>query len=255
MKIYASKKKNAEIDDLDKWFKLSPPQKKEKHWKDGRSAKEMAKFWLNQSSRNEFKDFVKKTIPDFDYDFIIPEYRSKFDDYPNPRKHDLYIEGKNNTAIITIEGKADEPFGSHEFGTTFIETITEKMKNPTSKALDRMINLYQSYFYSNGDILPIMYQLVYWYASSLGDAIKADIGKFAMVLQEFRSAETAPEKIHKNHSDFEKFIALISEGRYKNIEDRQLLGLITNKFTKCGKSLYVGYYSIDLIDSNSIINA
>ena len=41
IKIYTDKKKEQEITNLDNWTR---PKQKEKHWKDGRSAKELAKY-------------------------------------------------------------------------------------------------------------------------------------------------------------------------------------------------------------------
>jgi len=233
------------IDSLDKWFELCPPMKKEDHWKDYRSAKEMAKFWLNKDNPEEFKRFIQKAIPDFTYDYIIPEFPSNFDSYGSPRKHDLLIADKFSKAIITVEGKADEPFGSEEFGKCLIETIKIKNLKNNSKAFDRMINLYLNYFHSNGYIFSIMYQLLYWFAGSLIDAIKEDTNNFIMVLQEFKSNNTNSEKICKNHNDFENFIEFISEGKNKSIENRQIIGPLMNKYTN-NKNLYIGYYSINL---------
>jgi hypothetical protein len=245
MKIYNGVEKNKEIDSLDKWFELCPPMKKDKHWKDYRSAKEMAKFWLDQNKYDDFQNFIRKAIPDFTYDYIIPEFASTFDTFDSPRKHDLYIVEKFNKAVITVEGKADEPFGSNNFGNQFIETIKTKTENQDSKAVDRMVNLYLNYFHSNGNIFPIMYQLLYWFAGSLIDTIKEDTDNFVMVLQEFKSAKTDPGKLTQNHSDFEKFVNFISEGKYSRIENRQIIGPLVNIYTN-DKNLYIGYYSTEL---------
>ena len=247
MKIINSMGKKLEIDNLDKWFELCPPQKKEVHWKDYRSAKEMAKFWLNQDNCNDFQKFIRKSIPVFNFEYIIPEFESKFDGYPSPRKHDLYISEKSNKAIITVEGKADEPFGNKNFGEYFIKAIETKIENKKSAALDRVANLYLNYFYGNGNILNIMYQLSYWYAGSLVDAIKADTENFIMVLQEFKSNETDSEKIKKNHIEFNEFIEFITDAKYKHIENNEIIGPIAKAYTNDKyKNLYIGYYSIEL---------
>jgi hypothetical protein len=139
-----------------------------------------------------------------------------------------------------VEGKVEESFGNKEFGANFCDTINKKMANKKSNALDRMINLYQNYFHNNGEVLDIMYQLAYWFAGSVVDAIKWDTQNFVMVLQEFRTGSAA-----KNHHEFEKFIDFISRGEYKTIENKQILGPVENEYTN-GKSLYIGYYSTDL---------
>ena len=245
MVIYNNLEESEIIDNLEKWFELCPPMKKEDHWKDYRSAKEMAKFWLKEDNSKDFLKFIQNVIPDFTYDYIIPEFPSNFDSYGSPRKHDLLIAEKYSKAIITVEGKADESFGSEEFGKCLIETIKIKNLKNNSKAFDRMINLYLNYFHSNGYIFSIMYQLLYWFAGSLIDAIKEDTNNFIMVLQEFKSNNANPDKICKNHKDFENFIEFISEGKNKSIENRQIIGPLMNKYTN-NKNLYIGYYSINL---------
>lgn len=194
MKIYTSDTKECEIHNLDEWFTFCPPEGKEAHWKDGRSAKEMAKFWLNKNHCEKFKKFI----------------RPKFDSFKKPRQHDLLISEKNNKTIITVEGKVDEPFGNGLFGENFKKTIDEKISNNNSKSLDRMINLYQNYFKNNCAVLSIMYQLTYWFAGSLHDAIKFDTENIVMVLHEFRNNTAAAEKLQKNHAEFDKFINFIS---------------------------------------------
>jgi hypothetical protein len=232
---------------LDEWFNKCPPEGKEKQWVDTRSAKEMAKFWLDQNSRESFRAFIQQKINGLDYDYIIPEYKSSFDNYGKPRQHDLLIVAKDQKTIITIEGKADETFGTMSFGSNFIDTLNTKLENTNSKALDRMINLYQNYFKCNGNILDIMYQLAYWFAGSLIDTIKHDAQNIVLVLQEFRSESTDDEKLNNNHREFEKFIALMSEGTQKTITNKELIGPIENKYTN-GKNLYIGYYSM-LLDN------
>jgi hypothetical protein len=249
MKIYTSKSKENEIYNLDDWFKFCPPEGKEKQWVDFRSAKEMAKFWTVESNAEDFKAFIKQSFKDFEFDCIVPEYVSKFDSFGRSRQHDLVIMEKHNKVILTIEGKSDETFGDMFFGEKFKETITEKIKNNDSKALDRMINLYHNYFKSNAKTLEIMYQLTHWFAGSLMDAIQFNTQNFIMILQEFQSNLTKAEKLNSNHIEFEKFINFISEGKYSKISNRQILGPINNIYTKDNnfdKNLFIGYYSINL---------
>ena len=253
MKIYSDETKKNEINSLSEWFKLCPPKGGEKQWIDYHSAKEMANFWAGQNRKvnyENFQNFLQKKIKDFDYNYIIPEYKSKFDDYRNPRKHDLFITEKNHKAIITIEGKAAESFGGKEFGIHFVETVLQKIENHKSKELDRMIELYIDYFKSKDDIFSIIYQILYWFAGSVCDAIKDGTDNVVMVLQEFKSNQINSKKQQKNKRDFEKFINFISEGKYKDIEEEDIIGPITNEYTsiagKGKKNLYIGYYSTKL---------
>jgi hypothetical protein len=245
MRIYTSDTRKYEIHDLEDWFKFCPPEGKEKQWVDYRSAKEMARFWLNKDNHENFKRFICRKIDAFEFDYIVPEYLSKFDSFGKPRQHDLLISEKNNQTIITVEGRADEPFGNLTFGENFKNTIDEKLLNGDSKALDRMINLYQHYFKDNSAVLSIMYPLAYWFAGSLIDAIKFDTENIIMVLQEFRSGATTAEKLQNNHVEFDKFIEFISEGEYKTTPDKNIVGPIENQYTE-NKKLYIGFFSVDL---------
>ncbi|MCL1994078.1 MAG: hypothetical protein FWG66_14120 [Spirochaetes bacterium] len=245
MKIYSDEKGKKEISSEEEWFKLCPPKKKEKHWKSERSAKEMAKFWLDPSKREEFQNFIKKAMSAFDCDCIIPEYVSKFDDYRSPRNHDLYIAEKNNRTVITVEGKVDEPFGNNNFEEKLEEAKKTKDNNPNSKKLERLTNLDEKYFHKDSGILKIRYQLLTWFAGAKSDAERANTDNFFMVLQEFKSDATDDKKLQKNHGDFENFIEFISEGKFKSIEAGQILEPIANKYTG-GKNLYIGYYSVNL---------
>jgi hypothetical protein len=74
---------------LEEWFNHCPPKKGKEHWVDGRSAKEMAKFWLDDKKVCDFQSFIRQKIKDFDCDYAIPEYKSQFDSYGSPRQLNL----------------------------------------------------------------------------------------------------------------------------------------------------------------------
>jgi hypothetical protein len=245
MKIYSSETKETEILTVEDWFNYCPPKQKEKHWVDGRSAKEMAKFWMNEKKRNDFQIFIQQAIANFNYGYSVPEYESAFDSYGSPRQHDLLISSADSKTVITIEGKADEPFGKMSFDENFNDAFNKKKQNDDSKAFDRMVNLAENYFKKNEKIKNIMYQLAYWFSGSICDVIKFDAEKVVMVLQEFRSKLTTLENLDRNHQEFEKFVEFISTEQYSSIKNKQILGPINNLYTN-GKNLYIGYYSINL---------
>jgi hypothetical protein len=47
---------------LEEWFEVCPPSKGAEQWVDNRSAKEMAKFWLEQGNYGQFRAFVRQKI-------------------------------------------------------------------------------------------------------------------------------------------------------------------------------------------------
>ena len=104
------------------------------------------------------------------------EHESRFDQYRgNGRMQDMVIWAKNKDLpiAICIEAKVDECFNSY-----VLEAYTsakEKLKrNPNSKAKQRIEDLCSKYY--NGkdieDLSHIRYQLLYYLAGSLTEAIK-----------------------------------------------------------------------------------
>jgi len=245
MEIYTSLENAAtKINNLQDWHNYCPPVRKT-HWKDGRSAKELAKFWLDDKKQKqlEFLGFIQKKLPDFNCGKIVPEYGTAFDNYSNPRKNDLFILEKNSKTLITVEAKVDEPFGD-----IFIEnlgkTIKEKKKNPRSRAFERMIGLYHNYFHDNSAILNIGYQLSYWFAGTIAEAERLEVDNAIMILHTFipPSASTPPnaEKKAIIRKDFQNFFSIISEGK-ETINNGKLIGPIKNVNTN-NVTLYIGWF-------------
>src|SRR5690554_2474033 len=126
MKIYNNK--DREITSFDEWEIYCPPANKNKHWRLKRSAMEMAKFWTNVENQSAFLDFMRKKESNIAFDYAIPELANKFDDYRSPRKTDLCVFGnqEDEKIFISIEGKADEPFGEY-IDKEWISSIFEKI--------------------------------------------------------------------------------------------------------------------------------
>jgi hypothetical protein len=236
MKILKEKGQKAEIKTVEKWFELCPPAKGKAQWQCGHSAKEMAKFWVKTENQIDVENFINSKIPDCKFDYAIPEFSAKFDDYSSPRKDDLRIFSSDGKTIVSIEGKVDETFGKTNFSEELIKSIIKKRDNPNSKLLDRIMGLYYNFFNSNGAVFDIMYQLSYWFAGAISEKEAINI---VLILQEFRK-ENSSKKNSKNHDEFNKFVSLISENQYNQISENEILGEINNQFTN-GKNLYIGY--------------
>lgn len=110
MKINISK--TIKIEDLSDWFRAAPPKGEEKQWKDGRSAKEMARF----ATSKEFPCLIKNVLNECklnDQDFECePEALTTFPPETmgtrGPRNHDLLMIGDD--CVIGIEAKVSESF-------------------------------------------------------------------------------------------------------------------------------------------------
>lgn len=237
------------IDCLHEWFDKCPPQGKDKHWVDGRSAKETAKHWVH-TIPSEFLDLLKP----FNLEFkkCSPEYVSKFDSYNgNGRNHDLLIIGSNQLEediVISIESKVDESFGD-TVSARIIAAESELIKNCNSKALNRINELRKNLFGQiNVNQLLLRYQLLTAVAGTIAEAKDQKVKTAIFIVQTFVSSEINHKKHFENQNDLNCFLNLISESKFTEIKDGDLLGPIripgNNEHISCNVDLFIGKYSI-----------
>ena len=103
------------IHSVDEWALAAKPAKAE-HWQDGRSAKELAKAWINGSGPAALIALLDHdpATADLCIQGAVAEAQTSFDAWPGGRRnHDLLVTGeaRGGKTTIGIEGKADEPFG------------------------------------------------------------------------------------------------------------------------------------------------
>jgi hypothetical protein len=246
MKIYKDITKNIEISSVEEWLEHCPPMNPIKQWVEKRSAKEMAKFWMIIENQNEFFKFLRTNDEGLTFDYAVPEIATKFDNYKSPRKNDLCLFGSSNnqSVLISIEGKADERFGEKLFAQEWISSINEKAQSSNSKKLSRIIELYQRYN-QKSNILQLRYQLTYWLAGSIDEAIRNKIDKVYLIVQEFQSDKTTEGKIAENQNDLHNFIDFVSKSAYRNVEPNKIIGPIRNEFTK-DINLFIGKFLKDV---------
>jgi hypothetical protein len=86
----------------------------EKHWKDGYSAKSLAKCWENAENDfpNEIKEMFAENHLKLEMLLAIPEYQVCLDTKKFPSQNDIFVlaKDKSGLVVIMIEGKVDEPF-------------------------------------------------------------------------------------------------------------------------------------------------
>lgn len=235
---------NCIIKTTDEWFENCPPQKGIKQWVPYRSAMEMAKYWTSKKP-DGISRLINERLRFGEFDIVIPEYESMFDDYKPGRMHDLLILNRTKDSIITVEGKADESFGTNVYLKELEGAIKEKAQKPSSMKFDRMINLYTKYFLNNSEVFNLMYQLVYWYAGTLCDAKKCRAKNMVMLNQVFKSKKTNDRLLNRNNEEYYRFIELISENSYREIGNEEIIGPINNKYTD-GVDLFIAKYVVEL---------
>ena len=206
-------KSNEIIKSVDDWLLFSPPKMKERHWKDYRSAKELAKAWLRTGKPmmpHELKMILQShpLTKNFSPEFAIPEHVTRLDKFSGEhRNHDLIIFGFSGDlkVLISIEAKADESFGKliSEVGSI----------NPKSNIPQRLKLLSNSIFghESDNEVGNARYQLLTGVAGTLIEAKNRGAAMAVFIVHEFISKIVDNKKIERNSKDFSYFVRTLTE--------------------------------------------
>lgn len=193
------------VSTLDDWFRAFPPTGGEVQWKDGRSAKELAKYFINTLPQvpTELEDLLAHfTDSNASFDWLAEEET-------NFAAHGLGLgEGRNHDAVlwneelfVGIEAKADEPFGSLYLDAEY--AAASQNKKGRIEGLSRMIF---------GKDLPedsahLRYQLLTATGAVLLEAKERGLSKALFVVLEFHSEGSySPEKAQQNQTDLLMFL-------------------------------------------------
>ena len=217
------------IFDTDTWFQIAPPMGGAKHWKDGRSAKELARYMTSEYPL--IPKEIEKTLRRFtdesaEFDWTA-EYVTDFQSFGlgkgEGRNHDAFLF--HSDVVVGIEGKADEPLGSQLIGDA-LETASENKKQRIEKMIQMLF----------GDAPEnhknIRYQLVTAAVATLLEANKRNVGKAVLMVIVFKKKGCFSEKkVKANNEDIQRFLDELSAkekdgiysvptayGREKNIE-------------------------------------
>jgi len=253
-------KNGCEILSVEDWFRCAPPKKGLRHWKDGRSAKELARSWFPQRGQpqipheltsllNSHQDTMGTVIYEG-----LPENKVRLDSFKGEtRNTDLVLLGQSNqkAIVISIEAKADEPFDL-----TIAERL-RKAEGSSSNVPKRISLLCRSLFGETVTEFPpladLRYQLLTGMAGALIEAgiQQADVGLF--VVHEFISKEVDSQKVKANLRDFVKFIHLLPGCSNAGIVEGQLIGPIHvpgGEFVPSDIPLYIGKISREISQDN-----
>ncbi|WP_289054308.1 DUF6946 family protein [Carboxylicivirga marina] len=212
-----------EIYSIDDWHQHCPPKEKDIQWKDYRSAKEMAKYWTSKEHQKEFLAFIQNVLPGISFEYAIPEYQTAFDNYRNPRQNDLVIFAlyQDKKVLVSIEGKADEPYGSN-----LVKEELEKARKtfetkPSSNKLERVKELVERFDHLP-ELLNCCYQLLTWLSGSIEEAKRTKIDTIVLISQEFHSNKTTAVNIERNTKDLNRFVNLISNGSISEVRKNEI---------------------------------
>lgn len=237
-----------EIITLKEWREKCPPERGDYHWQDGRSAKELAKEWINNKGKT-LRDLLNQ-CPDFQgINFIkaSPEFETRFDKFGRGRKHDLLIIGEkeNKIVLISIEAKVDESFGNDTVGTYYTKAIIKRLNGTITKVPSRIEGLIQALFKRPypSKIIHLQYQLLHAVAGTLTEAKKRDAAKAIFIVHTLRASSMNAKKNKINDANLDNFVDVISAGVYKGIRNEIIVGPISvygNAFIPSNIPLYIG---------------
>ena len=232
------------ITTIEEWLHFAPPKMRERHWKDGRSAKELAKAFLETDTPQvprELQDVLcsNHALGSVVLSDGIPEHKIPLDAYPGEtRNSDLCCWGQANTGIVavSIEAKADESFGS-----TIGKALTTAA--PNSNVPKRISDLANAIFgHEDERIFNLRYQLLHASAASLIFAKELTAVAAVFIVFEFHGRSCLPKHIERNRRDFEQFISELSNP-LQCCDTGQLMGPFMvpgGEFVPSGIPLYIG---------------
>ena len=196
------------------------------HWKTGYSAKSMAYAWEENAKLPPRIKQALSTAFDGDIEplIVIPEYKVPLPGGSTQSQNDAFVLARigNQTAVIMIEGKVEEPFGDP----------ISKWFDPASKGkTERLGYLTKTLGLSESPPTHLRYQLFHRTASAVIEAerFKADLA--IMLVHSF-------SQTHKWFGDYAAFADLMAcEGAH--LENVVRSGLET------GRPLYLGWVTGD----------
>ena len=191
------------INSLEDWEKFAPPKKTEIQWKDGRSAKELAKYIV------QAEGYIPKEIEEIlltigcNQDIIFcgePEVVTRLTGKGEGRNHDLLLI-QDNEFVVGIEAKADEPLG---------KLISKELssKDISENKINRINSLYKDIYGSClCDNLDVRYQLLTATVGTLIEAEKFKASKALLIIITFKKDKCYElRKINSNIQDINTFI-------------------------------------------------
>jgi hypothetical protein len=220
-----------EICSIEDWFKWAPPKMGARHWKDGRSAKELARSWLlngNVSAPAELTILLERTfgVPII-FDEGMPECVIPLDDFVGEQRNcDLVLmcSARGRRMVVNIEAKADEPFGDCFVGSYYDEKFCSRSNVPA-----RIRSLSLALFGRLPDevIRSLRYQLLHAAAATLIEAATNDAEIALFLVHEFRSKALSVEKLKTNKKDWKCFIRVFPELTTATLEKGEILGPVS----------------------------
>jgi hypothetical protein len=204
------------------WFQYAPPKRRECHWVDGRSAKELAKAFFRSGALRvpeELGDLLASSSALGPVQLVSawPEHSIRLDSYRGePRNADLAAVATASVGPIalTIEAKADETYGA---------TIAEELaaKRERSNLPKRIESLGRGVLAKSVEELgALRYQLLHATAATLIFAHEHRAAAAIFVVLEFRGPSCSRANLDRNAADLNAFLRVLSPNGPTIVEGR-----------------------------------
>ncbi len=231
------KKNGQPISSLQEWSQIGKPMK-QSQWKDGRSAKELARYILNGNGYfpKEIEDVLLEIGCTKNKVFECePEKETALIGVGKGRQHDLLCV-QDGEIVIGIEAKVDETFGD-----LLLDELSKK--GITSNKVYRITSLYKNIYGDKSlNISNIRYQLLTGVSGILEEARQHEISKaLFLVITLKKDGSYDQNKIDSNKNDFDNFISSISKF---NIGNSSVGPYKVNVYTNV--NLYVRYIEVKI---------
>jgi hypothetical protein len=202
------------------WRRLAPP-KHDSQWVEGRSAFELARAWTGGGSPAVPSELTallasRTATRGLVVERAVPELRIRFDTHPGePRNADLALLGHvgAHKVGVTVEAKADEPFGATVEATS--KAARKRLAgNPRSRGLQRLDDLVRALLPPRGPGQPgvdtLRYQLLTAVAGTLAFAHQHAAETAVLVIHEFVTDRTSDGRHRANARDLTAFVHRLS---------------------------------------------
>lgn len=227
-------KSERQVVDLEDWRVRAGP-KSDDQWKDGRSAKEAARAWLEAGTQMLPAEVAAllASSPHFGTPTrwaAEPEARLPFDNFPGePRNSDLVVYGtdQHGDYVLAVEAKADEAFGE-TVGDALSAAMERKIANSRSNGVLRIEQLATALLgpqrkgeTSLGDL---RYQLLTATAGALCEAERHGATRAIVLIHEFVTVATKDDRHAANSVDLDRFVHRLTHGAKATLSSGELCG-------------------------------
>ncbi len=249
-------KSDHSIQSLLDWERLAPP-KSPHHWLDGRSAKEVARAWLeNGLALPSEVESALASHPGFgpvlSWD-AEPEARLPFDSFAGEQRNsDLLVLARDARGpyVLAVESKADESYGE-TIADAFADALERRIANPRSNGIARIEGLVSLLLGArqpgHSKAADLRYQLFTACAGAIAEADRRGCSRAVMLVHEFVTAATSDANHERNAADLQKFLARL-DGDSASIPGAVLHGPFVHTGSK-GVQLFIGKVSRNIRNS------